>query len=86
MTKAMTFPIEADIVPVGLANVLRVEGAFAVPPTFTYVLLRRSGASDTVLGTGSVPMTADQWSEWADQNDADYILECVSSNLNLVIA
>lgn len=82
----MNFPLLSSISPVpygpkNLGVTLRINGvAGDIPPTFQYSVITADGNN---CDTNTVAMTQDQWSAWSDQNDAEYILDVVATNLGL---
>lgn len=83
MTSAINTPSNPDYP--SAANTLFVSDTWSttlnLPPSFSYALLKGT----LRLAGGSVSMTPAQWAAWGSQDDEDYILSCVATNLGLTL-
>lgn len=82
----MNFPIFATITKPNAtfptATLLKIDGnSGGIPNSFQSNLF----ADGVLLNQPNVPMTKVQWSAWLDQEDEDYILQCVSENLGIQV-
>ncbi len=85
----MNFPLFSAIEPetygpTKTGTILKIDGnAGAIPPQFQCAVTTSDETGNQLCDQGVVPMTDKQWDEWLDQENAEYILDCMAANLEL---